>query len=128
MASPFGQHRSYPRPGSPRAVPVAFSPLPGGPSRIPKIALHTYSRFLPGRRPDTDLDETAAPSLPPSPQPVAHNRRDHRDGGRGPVPSAPPPEPDHAQEADCQRRWKQPGCRDGPAARTTVAPNTNAER
>ncbi|MFJ9176722.1 hypothetical protein [Streptomyces sp. NPDC102360] len=46
-----------------------------------RIALHTYSRFLPGRRAPTDpADRLAHPVPPPAGK---GGRRDHRDGGRG---------------------------------------------
>ncbi|MYW65825.1 hypothetical protein GTY65_17445 [Streptomyces sp. SID8379] len=54
-----------------------------------RIAVHTYSRFLPGRRATGEPGPGAAP-LPPLPQvpplPSAaapSDRHDHRDGGRG---------------------------------------------
>ncbi|MGY0485773.1 hypothetical protein [Streptomyces sp. WG-D5] len=47
-----------------------------------RIALRTYSRFLPGRRTaTTPHDDETLPLQPPPADPVG--RRDHRDGGRG---------------------------------------------
>jgi hypothetical protein len=49
-----------------------------------RIAMRSYSRFRPGRQaaPDRAADTTAPP--PPSSAPATpHERRDHRDGGRG---------------------------------------------
>ncbi|MBV7696225.1 hypothetical protein [Streptomyces sp. TRM70350] len=49
-----------------------------------RIALHSYSRFLPGRRAAADpAAGTTAPTPPHSGPSAAHERRDHRDGGRG---------------------------------------------
>ncbi|WP_045558872.1 hypothetical protein [Streptomyces sp. FxanaA7] len=52
-----------------------------------RIASHSYSRFLPGRPASADraADNTAPPPphSAPSAASAAHERRDHRDGGRG---------------------------------------------
>ncbi|MFG3004455.1 hypothetical protein [Streptomyces calvus] len=49
-----------------------------------RIAERSYSRFRPGRQaaPDRAADATA-PSPPSSAPATPHERRDHRDGGRG---------------------------------------------
>ena len=48
-----------------------------------RIALHSYSRFLPGRPAAGRAAGTTAPPPPPSAPAPEHERRDHRDGGRG---------------------------------------------
>ncbi|MET9576540.1 hypothetical protein ACLQ2D_20995 [Streptomyces sp. DT199] len=54
-----------------------------------RIAVYRYSSPLPGRR------GHGGPQLPVGPDrsvpPTADERRDHRDGGRGRFPAAPPP-------------------------------------
>ncbi|MBT2420781.1 hypothetical protein J7F01_06605 [Streptomyces sp. ISL-22] len=49
-----------------------------------RIASRSYSRFLPGRPAAADraAGNTAPPPPPPAPA-AEHERRDHRDGGRG---------------------------------------------
>ncbi|MFJ4278453.1 hypothetical protein [Streptomyces massasporeus] len=49
-----------------------------------RIALRSYSRFLPG--PPAAADRAAGTTPPPAPHSTpstGHERRDHRDGGRG---------------------------------------------
>ncbi|MFH9712729.1 hypothetical protein ACH4MW_23670 [Streptomyces luteogriseus] len=48
-----------------------------------RIASRSYSRFLPGRPAADRAVGTTAPPPPHSAPSAAHERRDHRDGGRG---------------------------------------------
>ncbi|MFZ3562724.1 hypothetical protein ACOKM5_43080 [Streptomyces sp. BH097] len=52
-----------------------------------RIALRTYSRPLRGRRTPAERAHAAAPPAPPTVPPVAADRNDHRDGGRGRLPA-----------------------------------------